>query len=95
MNADRYIEVVQRKVVKDMERPFPNEGGIFYARLGSLPYYKKSEKTFEKIHMNVLHWPGNSPSLNPIENFWSIAKTRLLKRDGTTKTKLIDAIIDV
>ena len=35
------------------------------------------------------------PSLNPIENLRSIVKIRPLKRDCTSKTKLIDAIIDV
>ena len=29
MNADKYIAVIQRKMVKDMERAFPNGGGIF------------------------------------------------------------------
>ena len=29
MNADKYIEVIQREVVKDIERAFPNEGRIF------------------------------------------------------------------
>ena len=53
--------------------------------------------TFEKNHIKVLDWLGNSPSLNPIENLWSIVKIRLLpvKGDGTSETKLIDAIIDV
>ena len=48
-----------------------------------------------KLPIKVLDWPGNSPSLKPIENLWSIVKIRLLKRDGTSETKLIDAIIDV
>ena len=29
MNANKYIEVIQGKVVRDMERAFPNGGGIF------------------------------------------------------------------
>ena len=64
----------------------------FSARFGSLPYCKKLKTTFEKNHIKVLDWPGNSPSLKPIG---SIVKIRLLKRDGTSETKLIDATIDV
>jgi len=37
----------------------------------------------------------NSPDLNPIKNLQSIVKTRLLRNDCTTLTKLIEAIIDV
>ena len=67
----------------------------FSARFGSLPYCKKVKTTFEKNYIKVLDWPGNLPSLKPIENLWSIVKIRLLKRNGTSETKLIDAIIDV
>ena len=45
--------------------------------------------------MEVLEWPGNSPDLNPIENLWSIVKTRLRKQDCTTKTKLIQSVIHI
>ena len=45
--------------------------------------------------MEVLEWPGNSPDLNPIENLWSIVKNRLRKKDCTTKTKLIESVINV
>ena len=43
----------------------------------------------------VLQWHGNSPDHNPIENLWSIIKTRLRNKDCTTKIKLIEAIIQL
>ena len=43
----------------------------------------------------MLNWPGNFPDLNPIENLWSIIKTRLGETDCATKKKLIKAIIKI
>ena len=77
-----------------MKRAFPKRRK-FSARFGSLPYCKKVKTTFEDNLIKVLDWPGSLLSPNPIENLWSILKIRLLKRDCTSKTKLIDAIIDV
>ena len=41
MNADKYIEVIHRKVVKDMKRAFPNEGEIFQQDLAPAILQKK------------------------------------------------------
>ena len=56
---------------------------------------KQVKKVFNEAAINVLDWPGNSPDLNPIENRWSILKSRLQKLDCTTTTKLIEAVIQV
>ena len=56
---------------------------------------KQMKKVFRQIEIKVLDWPGNSPDLHPIENLWSILKSRLQKLDCTTKTKLSEAIIQV
>ena len=95
MNAGKYTDVIQRKVVKDLERAFPSGGGIFQQDLAPCHTAKKVKKIFADNDIKVLEWPGNSPDLNPIENLWSIVKRRLLKMDCTTKTKLIAAIIAV
>ena len=43
----------------------------------------------------IKDWPGNSPDLNPIENLWSIIKTKLHERDCSTVPLLTDAIQDI
>ena len=52
-------------------------------------------KYFKDKGVTLMDWPGNSPDLNPIENLWSICKARLQKMDCTTKTKMIEAVIQV
>jgi len=32
------------------------------------------QKFFKESKLSVLEWPGNSPGLNPIENWWAIIK---------------------
>ena len=65
MNADKYIEVIQRKVVRDVKRAFPNGGGIFQQDLAPCNAAKKGKKVFEENQIKVLDWPGNSSDLNP------------------------------
>jgi len=48
-----------------------------------------------KEKLNVLDWPWNSPNLNPIQNLWSIKKSRWQKLYFTTTTKRTEAIIRV
>ena len=95
IKADKYIKVIQRKVVRNMERAFPNGGGVFQQYLAPCHIVKKLKKIFEENYIKVFDWPGNSPKLNPIKKSWSIIKIQLLKRDCTTQTNLIGAVIDV
>jgi len=55
----------------------------------------KSGDDFQEAKLNVIDWPGNSLDLNPVENLWSVRKSRLQKFDCTTLTKPIEAIIQV
>jgi len=64
MNADKYIGVIQQKVVRDMERAFPSGGGIFQHDLAPCHTAKKVKKELADNHIKVLDWPGNSPDLN-------------------------------
>ena len=52
MNTDKYIEVIQRKVVKDMERASPN-GGKFFSKTWLPAILQKSEKILKENRYKV------------------------------------------
>ena len=54
MNANKYIEVIQRKMVRDMERAFSNGEGIFQYDLAPCHTAKKVKKFFEENYIKVL-----------------------------------------
>jgi len=93
-NLYRYIDVIERKTFQIWERHFlmVEEIPIVYCPMSLI---WKSEDDFQEAKLNVIDWPGNSLDLNPIENLWSIRKSRLQKFDRITMTKLIEAVIQV
>ena len=54
MNANKYIEVIQRKVVRDMKRAFSNGGGIFQHDLAPCHTAKKRKNFLKKITSRFL-----------------------------------------
>ena len=95
MKSDQYIEVIQQRVIPDMQKAFSNGNGIFQQDLAPCHSSKKVKKIFFDHSISVLDWPGNSPDLNPIENLWAIMKRRVKEHDCTTMTKLIEATVSV
>lgn len=94
MRSDQYIDILSRRLVPEMRKTFPLATGIFQHDLAPCHTSKKVQTFFRQKKITVLDWPGNSPDLSPIENLWSIIKTKLRAKDCTTQQKLICAIID-
>jgi len=69
MNSDKYIDVIESKVIPDKKTAFPDSGGILHFQHDLAPCFRlKERKTiFKKHKLNVLDGPGNSPDLKPIE----------------------------
>ena len=42
--------------------------------------------------MQILQWPPNSHDINPVENFWTILKDYVEKKNPKTKAALVDNI---
>ena len=89
-NSAHYIEVIL-----DMRKAFPDGLGVFQQDLAPCHTSKVVTNLFKRYKIKVLDWPRNSPDLNPIENLWSIIKSRLRKMGCTTITKLIEAIMQL
>ena len=94
MNSEKYLDVLTKRVILDMARKFPEVSGIFQQDLAPCHTSQKVKNFINLNNISGLDWPGNSPDLNPIENFWSIIKIRLRRRDCITTVKLIEAIIN-
>jgi len=43
-------------------------------------------------NIRLFEWPGNSPDLNPIENFWTVLKNRVAEKHRTSLPSLIKTI---
>ena len=95
MNGDKYMQVINNKVLPDMQDAFPNNDGIFQQDLAPCHRANKVKQLFSEKGISLLDWPGNSPDLNPIENLWAIVKLEARKRDCTTLHKMTLAIIDI
>ena len=68
MNADRYIVIIQHKVMRDMQTAFSDGSSNIQQDLAPCHADKKVKKVFQENQIKVLEWPGNSSDLNPIEN---------------------------
>ena len=54
---------------------------------------QQSLRTFSRQkNIRLLEWPGNSPDLNPIANFWTEVKNRVAEKHPTSLPSLIKTI---
>ena len=74
----------------------PRTTGTFMQDGASCHTAKLIKEWFEWVNINYFKdWPGNSPDLNPIENLWSIMKSKLKEQDTSSVPKLVAAIHNI
>jgi transposase len=56
---------------------------------------KAVKKFIQGNKIIMLNWPGNSPDMNPIKNFWSTLKKSLGKMDCSTEECMVTDMIKV
>ena len=57
MRSQQYIEVVQRRVIPEMNRLFPDGSGVFQQDLAPCHTSKQVKKFMNENHIKVLEWP--------------------------------------
>ncbi len=78
MNWERYQELLQDHLLLFMEI----HGCSHFLQDGAPCHASKRIKAFlADKPFEVIHWPGNSPDLNPIENAWHYMKNALKNED--------------
>lgn len=95
MNQRSYQSVLEKRLMPQLNEWFP-DGNCIYMHDGAPCHTAKAVSTYLKQNrVKVLDWAGNSPDLNPIENLWKVVKDRVSRHRPTTKTALIEALINV
>ena len=100
MNTAYYIsEIIDNILCQQLRDWYPSTRsssiGIFQQDNAPCHVSKRAREHFHSRKIRLLDWPPCSPDLNPIENFWSIAKRRIRKLAPKNKADLIAAFLQV
>ena len=89
MNLHKYKDILANYLLPILSDSDSRAGKVFQQDLAPCHISKKMQTFFAQTGIALLHCPGNSPDLNPIQNLWAIIKRKLFKYDCSTKISLV------
>jgi hypothetical protein len=96
MNSAWYITILENEVQETLIEQF---GGVERAHFqdDGAPCHRSHivKDKCEELGIRQLEWPGQSPDCNPIENLWSIVKSKVRSQQPRTMADLKEAINNV
>jgi transposase len=94
MEKMQYKNIIQRQMLTSAEELYPDGDYIFQQDNDPKHTSKVVKRYLEYKNVNVLHWPAQSPDLNPIENLWSILDKMAKDRRPQTDDQLFEILED-
>uniref|UniRef100_A0A0P4WEJ0 Tc1-like transposase DDE domain-containing protein n=1 Tax=Scylla olivacea TaxID=85551 RepID=A0A0P4WEJ0_SCYOL len=91
MRQDRYIQMLE-----DHMPPVELHGcGSFMQDDAPCHAAKSVKKWLNDQKINMLDWPGNSPDLNPLDNWWNTMKNQFATHNTSSVPHLIQGINNI
>ena len=89
LNAERYVQTLEDNLLLTL-RALNNDDIIFQQDNARPHVARRTMNWFQEQGVHVMDWPPQSPDLNPIENLWSMLKSRLDRRESLNIPQLLD-----